>query len=96
MHCSLCCVLQYFSLLLIAFTGLVASTALAYVYRGKITDSLHGILKKGLNKYDNDTGCQEAIDLMQSEVSFVAIIVLYRVHQKWRASTQKGVLHIIV
>ena len=86
--------------MLIAFTGLVASTALAYVYRGKITDSLHGILKKGLNKYDNDTGCQEAIDLMQSEVScqrrMVAIIVLYRVHQKWRASTQKGVLHIIV
>jgi len=61
--------LQYFSLLLIGFTGLVGSIVLAYVYRGKITDSLHGILKKGLNKYDNDTGCQEAIDLIQSEVS---------------------------
>lgn len=77
--------LQYFSLLMIAFTGLVSSIALAYIYRGKITDSLHGILKKGLDKYDNDTGCQEAIDLMQSEVSCchltVTIVILYRVCQ---------------
>jgi len=54
--------------LLIAFVGLVASVALAVVYRGKISDSLHDALEEGLDKYDNDTGCQEAVDLMQSQV----------------------------
>jgi len=53
----------------IAFAGLVASIGLAYEYRGKVSDSLHDILKEGLNKYDNDTGLQKAIDLMQNEVS---------------------------
>jgi len=61
--------MQYFSVLLIAFVGLVASVALAVVYRGKISDSLHDALEEGLDKYDNDTGCQEAVDLMQSQVS---------------------------
>ena len=46
----------------------MASIALAAVYRDKINDGLHGVLEDGLNKYGNDTGCTEAIDLMQSEV----------------------------
>ena len=62
------CSMQYFSVLLIAFAGLMASVALGVVYRVKISDSLHDALKEGLSKYDNDTGCQEAVDLMQSQV----------------------------
>jgi len=54
--------------LLIAFVGLVAGIALAVVYRVRISDRLHDALQEGLNKYDNDTGCQEAVDLMQSQV----------------------------
>jgi len=60
--------MQYFSVLLIAFVGLMASVALGVVYRVKISDSLHDALKEGLSKYDNDTECQEAVDLMQSQV----------------------------
>lgn len=55
-------------MLLIAFVGLVAGIALAVVYRVRISDRLHDALQEGLNKYDNDTGCQEAVDLMQSQV----------------------------
>jgi len=62
------CMLQYFSLLLIAFVGVIASIALAFVYQAKVTNSLRDILHDGLNKYDNDTGCQKAVDLMQSQV----------------------------
>ena len=72
LSCSSMCVylysVQYFSVLLIAFVGLVAGTAVAVVYRGRISDTLHDALKDGLSKYDNDTGCQEAVDLMQSQV----------------------------
>jgi len=66
--CGLC-TLQYFSLLLIGFVGLVVGIVVACVFRGKITGGLHDILKDGLNKYDNDTGSQKAIDLMQQQVS---------------------------
>lgn len=65
--------LQYMSLLLIAFVGLLASIALAYVYRGKIDNSLHDVLREGLKKYDNDTGCEKAVDLMQTEVGIVSL-----------------------
>jgi len=66
--------------LLIAFVGLVASVALAVVYRGKISDSLRDALQEGLNKYDNDTDCQEAVNLMQSQVGLEPILVLIPDH----------------
>jgi len=47
----------------------VAGIAVAVVYRDKINDGLHDVLEDGLKKYDNDTGCQKAIDFMQTEVS---------------------------
>jgi len=66
--------------LLIAFVGLVGSVALAVVYQGKISDSFHDALQEGLNKYDNDTDCQEAVDLMQSQVELEPILVLIPDH----------------
>jgi len=71
----------------IAFAGLVASIGLAYEYRGKVSDSLHDILKEGLNKYDNDTGLQKAIDLMQNEVSqWITVTVVETEKQKLLSS----------
>ena len=67
---------QYFSLLLIAFIGVVAGVALAGIFHGKITNSLHGIMEVSLHKYDNDTGCQEAVDFMQSRVSRCSLTYL--------------------
>jgi len=75
-------VLQNFSLLLIAFVGIAAGIAVAVVYRDKLNEGLHDVLKEGLNKYDNDTGCQKAIDFMQTEVSHQLMCVSVQIEMR--------------
>lgn len=63
-----CLLVVFFSFMLVIFVGLVSGSILAYVYRGKIDDSLEKGISDCMEKYGNDSSsCTRDIDYFQKE-----------------------------
>jgi tetraspanin-3 len=63
-----CLLALFFSVLLIIFVGLVAGSALAYVYRDEVKDNVRKGVEEGLQKYGNDTVITHEMDFVQSHL----------------------------